>query len=182
MKFSKAALYFSLVMAIVLISSNYLVQFPFDYYGLKDILTWGAFTYPVSFLVSDLANRFFGKSFAREVVFLGFVIGIGLCFILRIYIPGRIIIASGIAYLAGELLDISVFDILRKKVWWLPPFASSILGSILDTVIFFSIAFYGTGMDWLILGVGDFSVKLFVDVVMLLPFRLAIIKYQKAHY
>ncbi|MEY4371052.1 MAG: hypothetical protein RIQ48_768 [Pseudomonadota bacterium] len=168
-------------MAFVICISNYLVQFPFEYFGLNEILTWGAFTYPVTFLVTDLANRFFGKEFAKKIVFFGFVLGITLSFILTFegfnLIVLRIVVASGAAFLAGQLLDIRVFDILRNKLWFIPPIVSSILGSILDTVIFFSIAFYGTDSSWVILALGDLAVKLFVDFAMLLPFRIAIARF-----
>jgi uncharacterized integral membrane protein (TIGR00697 family) len=168
-------------MAFVICISNYLVQFPFEYFGLNEILTWGAFTYPVTFLVTDLANRFFGKEFAKKIVFFGFVLGITLSFILTFegfnLIVLRIVVASGAAFLAGQLLDIRVFDILRNKLWFIPPIVSSILGSILDTVIFFSIAFYGTDSSWVVLALGDLAVKLFVDFAMLLPFRIAIARF-----
>ena len=168
-------------MAFVICISNYLVQFPFEYFGLNEILTWGAFTYPVTFLVTDLANRFFGKEFAKKIVFFGFVLGITLSFILTFegfnLIVLRIVVASGAAFLAGQLLDIRVFDILRNKLWFIPPIVSSILGSILDTIIFFSIAFYGTDSSWFILALGDLAVKLFVDFAMLLPFRIAIARF-----
>jgi hypothetical protein len=168
-------------MAFVICISNYLVQFPFEYFGLNEILTWGAFTYPITFLVTDLANRFFGKEFAKKIVFFGFVLGITLSFILTFegfnLIVLRIVVASGAAFLAGQLLDIRVFDILRNKLWFIPPIVSSILGSILDTVIFFSIAFYGTDSSWVVLALGDLAVKLFVDFAMLLPFRIAIARF-----
>jgi len=168
-------------MAFVICISNYLVQFPFEYFGLNEILTWGAFTYPVTFLVTDLANRFFGKEFAKKIVFFGFVLGITLSFILTFegfnLIVLRIVVASGAAFLAGQLLDIRVFDILRNKLWFIPPIVSSILGSILDTLIFFSIAFYGTDSSWVVLALGDLAVKLFVDFAMLLPFRIAIARF-----
>jgi queuosine precursor transporter len=168
-------------MAFVICISNYLVQFPFEYFGLNEILTWGAFTYPVTFLVTDLANRFFGKEFAKKIVFFGFVLGITLSFILTFegfnLIVLRIVVASGAAFLAGQLLDIRVFDILRNKLWFIPPIVSSILGSILDTVIFFSIAFYGNDSSWVVLALGDLAVKLFVDFAMLLPFRIAIARF-----
>jgi uncharacterized integral membrane protein (TIGR00697 family) len=133
-------------MAVVICSSNYLVQFSFPYFGMQEILTWGAFTYPVTSLVTDLANRFFGKEFAKKVVIFGFILGIFFSFILTFegfnLIVLRIVIASGVAFLAGQLLDIRVFNVLRNKLWFIPPLVSSILSSILDTVLFFSIAFY----------------------------------------
>ncbi len=141
-------------MAVVICSSNYLVQFSFPYFGMQEILTWGAFTYPVTSLVTDLANRFFGKEFAKKVVIFGFILGIFFSFILTFegfnLIVLRIVIASGVAFLAGQLLDIRVFNVLRNKLWFIPPLVSSILGSVLDTVVFFSIAFYGTDSPWII--------------------------------
>ncbi|MEY3907346.1 MAG: hypothetical protein RLZ52_413 [Pseudomonadota bacterium] len=167
-------------MAVVICSSNYLVQFPFNYFQLNEIITWGAFTYPVSFFITELANRFFGKKFARKVVFAGFLTGLILSFILSLqeFIVSRIVIGSGIAFLAAQLLDIKVFDFLRNKSWFIPPLISSLLCSLLDTILFFSIAFYGTDINWITLALGDFTVKLLVDFVMLLPFRLAISKYK----
>ena len=167
-------------MAVVICSSNYLVQFPFNYFQLNEIITWGAFTYPVSFFITELANRFFGKKFARKVVFAGFLTGLILSFILSLqeFIVSRIVIGSGIAFLAAQLLDIKVFDFLRNKSWFIPPLISSLLCSLLDTLLFFSIAFYGTDINWITLALGDFTVKLLVDFVMLLPFRLAISKYK----
>ncbi len=167
-------------MAVVICSSNYLVQFPFNYFQLNEIITWGAFTYPVSFFITELANRFFGKKFARKVVFAGFLTGLILSFILSLqeFIVSRIVIGSGIAFLAAQLLDIKVFDFLRNKSWFIPPLVSSLLCSLLDTLLFFSIAFYGTDINWITLALGDFTVKLLVDFVMLLPFRLAISKYK----
>ena len=167
-------------MAVVICSSNYLVQFPLNYFQLNEIITWGAFTYPVSFFITELANRFFGKKFARKVVFAGFLTGLILSFILSLqeFIVSRIVIGSGIAFLAAQLLDIKVFDFLRNKSWFIPPLVSSLLCSLLDTILFFSIAFYGTDINWITLALGDFTVKLLVDFVMLLPFRLAISKYK----
>ena len=167
-------------MAVVICSSNYLVQFPFNYFQLNEIITWGAFTYPVSFFITELANRFFGKKFARKVVFAGFLAGLISSFILSLqeFIVSRIVIGSGIAFLAAQLLDIKVFDFLRNKSWFIPPLVSSLLCSLLDTILFFSIAFYGTDINWITLALGDFTVKLLVDFVMLLPFRLAISKYK----
>ena len=139
-------------MAIVICASNYLVQFPFSYFGLQEILTWGAFTYPITFLVTDLANRFFGKEFAKKIVVFGFILGIIFSFILTFeefnLIVLRIVIASGVAFLAGQLLDISVFNTLRNKLWFIPPLVSSVLGSILDTVVFLVLLF----MEQILLG------------------------------
>lgn len=127
-------------MAVVICSSNYLVQFSFPYFGMQEILTWGAFTYPVTSLVTDLANRFFGKEFAKRLLFWDLYLGF-FSFILTFegfnLIVLRIVIASGVAFLAGQLLDIRVFNVLRNKLWFIPPLVSSIFSSILDTVLFF---------------------------------------------
>ena len=168
-------------MAVVICSSNYLVQFSFPYFGMQEILTWGAFTYPVTSLVTDLANRFFGKEFAKKVVIFGFILGIFFSFILTFegfnLIVLRIVIASGVAFLAGQLLDIRVFNVLRNKLWFIPPLVSSILSSILDTVLFFSIAFYGTDSSWIMLAIGDLTIKLIFAFIMLLPFKILIAKF-----
>jgi len=123
-------------MAVVICSSNYLVQFSFPYFGMQEILTWGAFTYPVTSLVTDLANRFFGKEFAKKVVIFGFILGIFFSFILTFegfnLIVLRIVIASGVAFLAGQLLDIRVFNVLRNKLWFIPPLVSFLFGSSIN--------------------------------------------------
>ena len=166
----------SLIMGVVVLFSNYLVQFPIKYYGLDKILTYGAFSYPIAFLITDLANRSFGKFAARKIVYLGFVIGIcsTLFFSINYYdlISIRIAIGSGVAFLAAQLLDVQVFDKLRKKKWFIAPLISSFVGSVVDTVLFFSISFYGTGIPWISLSIGDLSVKIFVALIMLIPFRL----------
>jgi uncharacterized integral membrane protein (TIGR00697 family) len=168
-------------MAVVICYSNYLFQFPFPYFGMQGYLTWGAFTYPVTFLVTDLANRFLGNEFAKKIVVFGFVLGITFSFILTFegfnLIVLRIVIASGVAFLAGQFLDIRIFNVLRNKLWFIPPLVSSILASVLDTVLFFSIVFYGTNSPWIILAVADLAVKLFLDLAMLLPFRIAIARF-----
>jgi uncharacterized integral membrane protein (TIGR00697 family) len=166
----------SLFMGVVVLLSNYLVQFPVKYYGLENILTYGAFSYPVAFLITDLANRSFGKFAARKIVYLGFIIGI--CFTLFFstnfsdLISIRIAIGSGTAFIISQRLDVYVFDKLRDKYWFIPPLASSINGSLIDTFLFFSIAFYATGIPWFTLALGDLAVKLFVALLMLIPFRI----------
>ena len=166
----------SLIMGVVVLFSNYLVQFPIKHYGLDEILTYGAFSYPIAFLITDLANRSFGKFAARKIVYLGFVIGIcsTLFFSTNYYdlISIRIAIGSGVAFLVAQLLDVQVFDKLRKKKWFIAPLISSFIGSTVDTVLFFSISFYGTGIPWISLSIGDLSVKIFVALIMLIPFRL----------
>ena len=184
-------------MCAVVVLSNYLVQFPVNQMigslDLANLLTWGAFTYPVAFLVTDLANRALGPANARKIVFAGFVLAV----LLSIYLATpRIAIASGSAFLLAQLLDVSVFDSLRNSKWWRAPLVSSLLGSTLDTIIFFSLAFasafamLGANDDfaiasapllgiftsqvprWISWAIGDFAVKILVGVVMLLPYSI----------
>ena len=183
---------FVAAMALVVVASNILVLYPFDHFGLKDVLTWGAFTYPVAFLVNDLANRRYGKATARRVVYAGFAIAV----ILSIYLATpRIAIASGLAFLTGQLLDIQVFDRLRRTSWWKAPFMGTVFGSALDTLIFFTLAFapgfggidlafgmadgslgfpaslFGTQAPlWVTLAFGDFCVKMLMGVLALIPY------------
>ena len=166
----------SFFMGLVVLASNYLVQFPIKYYGLNQLLTYGALSYPIAFLITDLANRSYGKIVARKIVYFGFVIGI--CFTLFFstnfddLISVRIAIGSGSAFLVAQLLDVQVFDKLRKKQWFIAPLTSSLIGSTVDTFLFFSISFYATGVPWVTLSLGDLAVKMFVALVMLIPFRL----------
>ena len=166
----------SILMGLVVLTSNFLVQFPVKAYGLEELLTYGAFSYPIAFLITDLANRSFGKLAARKIVYLGFMIGvIFTLFFSTNYadlISIRIAIGSGTAFLIAQLLDVQIFDRLRKKKWFIAPLGSSIIGSTVDTFLFFSISFYGTGIPWFTLSLGDLSVKLIVGLVMLIPFRL----------
>ena len=163
-------------MGAVVLASNYLVQFPIKYYGLEEILTYGAFSYPIAFLITDLANRSFGKIVARKIVYIGFAIGISFTLLFSTnftdLISIRIAIGSGTAFLVAQLLDVQIFDKLRKKEWFVAPLTSSLIGSTTDTFIFFSISFYGTGIPWITLSLGDLSVKIFVALMMLIPFRL----------
>ena len=165
----------SLMGAIVLLS-NYLVQFPINYYGLSEVLTYGAFSYPIAFLITDLANRSYGKLVARKIVYLGFLIGIGFTVLFSTnfadLISIRIAIGSGTAFLTAQLIDVQIFDNLRKKNWFIAPLTSSIIGSTVDTLLFFSISFYGTSIPWFTLALGDLAVKIFVALIMLIPFRL----------
>jgi hypothetical protein len=164
------------MMGVIVLSSNYLVQFPVNFYGLNNILTYGAFSYPVAFLITDLANRSFGKFVARKIVYIGFLLGIGFTVLLSTdfadFISIRIAIGSGTAFLTAQLIDVQIFDNLRKKKWFIAPLTSSIIGSIIDTFLFFSISFYGTSVPWFTLALGDLGVKIFVALVMLIPFRL----------
>ena len=171
----KMFLTLSFLMGVVVLSSNYLVQFPINYYGLNEILTYGAFSYPIAFLITDLANRSYGKSIAKKIVYLGFFIGVGSTVIFSTnfneLISIRIAIGSGVAFIIAQLLDVQVFDQLRKKKWFIAPLTSSLIGSIVDTFLFFSISFYSTGVPWLTLAFGDLLVKFIVTLLMLLPFR-----------
>ena len=163
-------------MGVVVLSSNYLVQFPINYYGLSEILTYGAFSYPIAFLITDLANRFYGKFVARKIVYFGFFIGIIFTLLFSTnfadLISIRIAIGSGAAFLTAQLLDIQIFDRLRKKEWFIAPLTSSLIGSTVDTFLFFSISFYATSVPWITLSFGDLSVKLFVSLIMLVPFKI----------
>ena len=172
----------SILMGVVVLSSNYLVQFPINYYGLSEILTYGAFSYPVAFLITDLANRFYGKFVARKIVYIGFFIGIIFTLLFSTdfadYISIRIAIGSGIAFLAAQLLDVQIFDKLRKKEWFIAPLTSSMIGSTVDTFLFFSISFYATGVPWVTLSLGDLTVKILVALIMLIPFRLLLKRFK----
>ena len=173
---SKLFVTLSILMGVVVLSSNYLVQFPINYYGLSEILTYGAFSYPVAFLITDLANRFYGKFLARKIVYIGFFIGIIFTLLFSTdfadLISIRIAIGSGVAFITAQLLDIQIFDRLRKKEWFIAPLTSSFIGSTVDTFLFFSISFYGTGVPWITLSLGDLTVKLFVSLIMLIPFKI----------
>ena len=173
---SKSFFFLSFLMGVVVLSSNYLVQFPINYYGLNKILTYGALSYPIAFLITDLANRSFGKIIAKKIVYLGFFLGVSFTVIFSTdfadYISIRIAIGSGFAFLVAQLLDVQIFDKLRKKQWFIAPLTSSIIGSTIDTFLFFSIAFYATGVPWITLSLGDLAVKVFVALLMLIPFRL----------
>ena len=140
-------------MGFVVLASNFLVQFPVKYYGLEDLLTYGAFSYPVAFLITDLANRSYGKFVARKIVYIGFAIGITFTLFFSTnfsdLISIRIAIGSGSAFIVAQLLDVKIFDQLRKKTWYVAPLTSSVIGSTVDTFLFFSISFYGTGIPWL---------------------------------
>jgi hypothetical protein len=183
---------FVTAMAVVVAASNFLVQYPFEHFGLGEILTWGAFTYPVAFLVNDLTNRRFGVTAARKVVLAGFLIAVVLSAWLA---TPRIAIASGSAFLVAQMLDATVFNALRRSAWWRAPLLSTVLGSVLDTAIFFSLAFagrfafidaafgqadgslafpaafMGTQVPlWISLAFGDLMVKLAMGLAMLAPY------------
>jgi queuosine precursor transporter len=189
-------------MGFVILASNTLVQYPLsgNFLGidLSAILTWGAFTYPIAFLVTDSTNRVFGYRFARRVVAFGFAFGVALTLLAALGIaisasrdtsvsiwqvfwndPDslsmlRIALASGTAFLVAQLVNINIFDRLRQKIWWKAPTASSFTGSLIDTVIFFSIAFVGTGMPWASWAIGDFCAKLLMMILLLYPFKILV--------
>jgi len=177
---SRVFITLSFLMGVVVLTSNYLVQFPINYFGLEEILTYGAFSYPIAFLITDISNRFYGKIIAKKIVYIGFTIGI--CFTLLFstnfadFISIRIAIGSGTAFIIAQLLDVQIFDQLRKKKWFVAPLTSSLIGSTVDTFLFFSISFYATGIPWFTLSLGDLTVKIFVALIMLIPFRLLLRK------
>ena len=173
---SKSFILLSLLMGVVVLASNYLVQFPVNYYGLSEVLTYGAFSYPIAFLITDLANRSYGKIVARKIVYLGFILGVAFTILFSTdfadFISIRIALGSAVAFLTAQLLDVQIFDNLRKKKWFIAPLTSSIIGSTVDTFLFFLISFYGTAVPWFTLALGDLVIKIFVAVIMLIPFRL----------
>lgn len=153
-----------IAMMVIVVASNVLVQYP-----INDWLTWGAFTYPVAFLITDLTNRALGPARARQVVYAGFALAVALSFYFATY---RIAVASGTAFLVAQLLDVRIFDRLRDAGgWWTAPLISSTIASVIDTVLFFSIAFAGSGLPWVTWAVGDFGAKMCVALAMLIPFR-----------
>ena len=176
-------LFLALLMACVVILSNYLVQFPIKYFNLENILTYGAFSYPIAFLITDLSNRRYGRNIAKKIVYLGFTFGLFLTLYFSTnysdLISIRIAIGSGTAFLVAQLIDVNIFDRLRNKIWFVAPLTSSLIGSSIDTFLFFSIAFYGTGINWLTLSIGDLFVKIFVALTMLIPFRLLLYRIQE---
>lgn len=153
-----------LAMVLVVASANYLVQFP-----VNDWLTWGALTYPVSYFVTDLTNRRFGPGSARRVVYIGFALAV----VASIWLASpRIAIASGAAFLVSQLMDVAIFNRLRRRAWWQPPLFSSVIGSAVDTALFFALAFWGTTMPWVTLAVGDYGVKVAIALALLVPWRM----------
>ncbi len=166
----------AIAMAGLVAISNFLVQFPVNYFGMESVLTYAAFTYPITFLITDLANRRYGKFIARRIVYLGFFTGVLLTLFFstnfKDLISIRIAIGSGTAFFFAQLLDVNIFDILRRRIWFVAPLISSLIGSLVDTFLFFSISFYNTEMPWFSLAIGDFVVKLIMAILMLIPFRL----------
>ena len=170
------------MMGVVVLISNYLVQFPINHYGLENILTYGALSYPIAFLITDLANRSYGKEVARKIVYIGFAIGVSFTLLFSTnfadLISIRIAIGSGTAFLVAQLLDVQIFDNLRKKTWYIAPLTSSIIGSTVDTFLFFSISFYATGVPWVTLSLGDLTIKILITLLMLIPFRLLLKRFK----
>jgi queuosine precursor transporter len=155
-------------MIFIVVASNYLVQFT-----VNDWLTLAAFSYPLSFLVTELTNRVYGPKKARQIVYVGFLLGV----ILSIWLATpRIAMASGTAFLISQLLDISIFNRLRQGAWWYAPFFASAAASIVDTALFWGIAFWGEPVPLVTWAIGDLAVKFLMDVGMLAPFRLAIVR------
>ena len=173
---NKPLIFLAFFMALFVTASNFLVQYPINFFGMEEFLTYGAFTYPVTFLITDLSNRRYGKFVARKIVYMGFILGVLLTLFFSTnfsdLISMRIAIGSGVAFLFAQLLDVQIFDKLRNKIWFAAPFTSSLIGSLVDTFLFFSIAFYGTGINWITLGIGDFIVKVLMALIMLVPFRI----------
>ena len=174
----------SFFMGVIVLGSNYLVQFPIKYYGLEKVLTYGAFTYPIAFLITDLANRTFGKNVAKKIVYIGFFLGVSFTILFSTnfsdLISIRIAIGSGIAFIVAQLLDVQIFDRLRKKQWYVAPLISSLIGSTVDTFLFFSISFYATGISWVTLSLGDLTVKIIVALLMLIPFKILLSSFKAA--
>jgi len=166
-------------MGLIIVLSNYLVQFPIKYFNLEEVLTYGAFSYPIAFLITDLLNRRYGKEKAKQIVYLGFTLGIFLTLYFSTnysnLISIRIAFGSGIAFLVAQLIDVNIFDRLRKKKWFVAPLVSSLVGSTIDTFLFFSISFYGTNVNWITLSFGDLLIKIVVAILMLIPFRILIL-------
>lgn len=162
----KLTIAFAAAMVLIVVSSNVLVQYP-----LSDWLTWGAITYPFSFLVVDLANRYHGPRMARRIVYVGFVVALVLSAWLA---TPRIAVASGTAFLCAELMDVTIFNRLRRHAWWKPPLVSTLFASVVDTAVFFTLAFAGTDMPWVTLALGDLGVKLAIALFALAPFRVAL--------
>ncbi|WP_455474071.1 VUT family protein [Bartonella sp. B30(2025)] len=184
--------FFSFAMCFAVTISNILVQYPVYWFDLNDLLTYGAFTYPIAFLVNDLTNRFYGPAAARRVVYAGFFAGFFVSWVLA---TPRLAIASSSAFLFGQLLDIVVFSPLRRKTWWKAPLAAALVGSALDTILFFALAFssFFASIDqitghadssilenaiffgfeipvWLSFAFGDFLIKIVMSFLMLIPY------------
>ncbi len=150
-------------MAAIIVLSNVAVQYP-----INDWLTWGAFTYPLVFLVSDLTNRALGPQVARRVAWIGFAVAVAVSLGLA---PWRIALASGTAFLVSQLMDVAVFNRWRQQTWWKAPLIGSLVASAVDTGVFFFLAFAGSDMNWLMLAAGDLAMKALMAVLLLAPYR-----------
>jgi len=159
-----------LAMAAVIVLSNVLVQHPINAW-----LTWGAFSYPVVFLVTDLTNRTMGPAAARRVAWIGFALAVAVSLALA---PWRIALASGCAFILAQVLDIALFNRLRRLSWWKAPLLGSLAASVVDTAVFFYLAFAGSGMDWTLLAIGDLAVKGAMAIVLLAPYRMLLPRLQ----
>jgi len=202
--FSPAMLAAIVAMCVTVVASNILVQYPVFVFGLEDVLTYGAFTYPFAFLINDLINRRFGAQKARHVVYAGFVAAVVVSWLLA---TPRLALASACAFLFAQLFDIAVFSPLRRKAWWQAPLAGGIMGSVLDTILFFALAFapffgildqmtgqldqsmtgsvvwFGVTMPtWLSLALGDFGIKLIMSGLMLLPYGAILVLFRPKIY
>lgn len=153
----------AVAMTLVIVASNFLVQYPINQW-----LTWGAFTFPVAYLVTDLTNRAVGPQSARRVAWMGFAVAVLVSLLLA---PWRIAVASGVAFIVSQLLDVAVFNRWRAQSWWKAPFVGSSVASVIDTLLFFSLAFAGTELDWAALAAGDLGVKWLMAVLLLLPYK-----------
>jgi len=194
-------IYLTTCMVLIVLVSNILVQYPVQFFGLEDLLTWAAFTYPITFLITDLTNRYCGPQIAKRVVYVGFTFAVLLSILLA---TPRIAIASGTAFLASQILDIYIFRRYIKETWWKAPIISSAFGSLLDTTLFFSIAFsvnfsflgYSDSFAteqiytflnhieiprWGMWAIGDLIVKLLVAIMLLIPFRIFYISSYKSN-
>ena len=169
----------AVLMSLIVALSNYLVQFPITFFNLENFLTYGAFSYPIAFLITDLSNRRYGKNIAKKIVYIGFSLGVFLTLYFSTnfsdLISIRIAIGSGTAFLVAQLIDVNIFDKLRNKIWFAAPLVSSLIGSTIDTFLFFSISFYGTNINWITLSIGDLFVKIFIALIMLIPFRILLL-------
>ena len=160
--FNRAVISGIAAMAVVITASNILVGYP-----INDWLTWGHFTFPVTFLVADVINRRLGASQARNVAYAGFFVAVVLSYWLA---SPRISLASGTAFIVGQLVNIAIFNRLRYRNWWHAPLISSTIASTIDTALFYAVAFGGTGLPWVTWALGDYGVKILTAVFLLLPF------------
>ena len=163
----RALLPLLIAMGVIVVTANILVQYP-----INNWLTWGAITYPISYLITDWSNRWYGVQAAHKVVCAGFVMAVLLSIVLA---TPRIALASGLAFLVSQLMDVGIFNRMRERAWWQPPLLSSVIGSLVDTALFFCLAFYGTEIPWVTLAVGDYGVKVAIALALLAPYRMGLL-------